>query len=93
MEDEKKRVGWWWACWLGMALAALLIVYPLSAGPVVCIAQKTDSPDWLLSGLDYFYYPAFYAVTCIPESAGNLYADYLSWWIGQPLTVEDLRWP
>ena len=90
---EKKRVGWWWACWLAIAIAGSVIGYPLSAGPVIWVLQRANSPDWLLVACDCFYTPAFLALDYVPESTGEAYASYLSWWYGKPLSVDDLCEP
>ena len=65
-----------------LGIIALGISYPLSLGPVRCVAPV----------LDHLYIPVFFALDYLPEPVGNLYAEYLSYWNGDDILLEDLRW-
>jgi hypothetical protein len=80
MASEKKQSGSWWPCWLCIGLVAVLIAYPLSAGPVQWIAGKTLLPMWLETGIEYFYAPLNMAIHYVPRPVLTAYVRYLRWW-------------
>jgi len=60
MSDEpKKQPRWWVQAWIWWALLALIVLYPLSMGPVL----KTCDADGL-------YAPIFYLTRVLPGSFG-----------------------
>jgi hypothetical protein len=86
--DNKKPGGWAWGWWLAIGLAALLIVYPLSLGPVEWIESKSEN-DWLETGIDYFYFPVFLALERFPESVRDVYRQYRNWWVPPRFHLSD----
>jgi hypothetical protein len=69
MSDEPKKRSW---AWIGWALIAAIVLYPLSSGPAFAIARRTGiEPLWMTT-----YRPM---VKLAPRNGGWAY-DYLKYW-------------
>ena len=79
MESERKRRVWR-AGWIALGIAGLGVAYPLSVGPVGWWVNSTDVPEWLGVWYDALYTPLFVALEFAPDSVGQLFFKYRSWW-------------
>jgi len=85
MSDEPKRRSRKWG-WIGWALFALLIVYPLSFGPAFWLCAKTKSP-WALLLLGVAYTPLIEVCERSP-ALKSAERSYLEWWLRMGLSRE-----
>jgi hypothetical protein len=80
MEGEKKRSGWL-ALSCVVALTAALVVYPLSIGPAVWLAERKVVSDQTVVVLATLYWPVdFVGRSCVPDWARHAYRAYVDWW-------------
>jgi hypothetical protein len=76
--DRRER----WAKRTAVALAfAVLVLYPLSMGPVAWVYSALDWPDWMWTGIRVTYQPIIRAEQRGPDWIGETMVSYRSWWI------------
>ncbi len=74
MSDEPKKHSWGW---IGWALFAFLVLYPLSAGPVTLLFQRAHINDrWLAIP----YGPIKWAMDN-NDTFKRVFLDYLNLWV------------
>jgi hypothetical protein len=78
--DNKKQSGWLWGWWLAVGLVALVIAYPLSAGPANWYLQHPDVSYRTELRLIRFYEPLSVAIDHVPTPVRNVYYAYVQWW-------------
>jgi hypothetical protein len=76
-----------WARRTALALALLLVAYPLSIGPVAYVTVKLDQPRWRPIAWKTIYAPIRLAPR--PRWLTEAIVDYQGWWMG--LADESLR--
>jgi len=67
------------AFWITVALVVVLVGYPLSFGPAMCLDAFLGQPDLLDNLMGVFYAPAINVMN-EAGSPGKLYAAYVNWW-------------
>jgi hypothetical protein len=77
MTDRKKPTP---AFWIAVALVAVLLGYPLSAGPGLWIAHH-DIPQWLMNAICRIYAPVDWAEGISPKPIGRAIHGYLEFWV------------
>jgi hypothetical protein len=87
-ENEPRRsifAVWKWRCWVWFVVLPLMsLAYPLSLGPAMWFAHRTNSPQWLFSFLFATYRPLVRAVETF-EPAEKILWEYEKWWIESAL--------
>ena len=79
--EETKKCKTDWASWTLITLLIVLLVYPVSLGPVIYLARKTRSePDMLWRTVEFVYTPSLYAIEASPENVSRPAEAYLRWW-------------
>ena len=63
--------------WITVALAAVLVAYPLIFGPATWIADQDWCPLWV----DGLYFVVYWPVMRLLESGPPLIRDAIVWWI------------
>jgi hypothetical protein len=67
------------AFWATVVMVAVLVAYPLGAGPALWIAHQ-DIPIWCISVICFVYAPANWAEENAPEPVVRAIRAYLDWW-------------
>lgn len=70
-----------WAWWAVLVVLAVLVLYPLSIGPVAWLSLKCDVPQWLDVATDHFYAPANWLMDSGPQALSDWYFRYWVWWV------------
>lgn len=78
MSHPHRRIGRSW--WLAI-VAIILIVYPLSYGPVGWMLITGRMPALLVVPLDWFYAPLGWALRSGPQPVLDLFNRYMSYWV------------
>lgn len=81
MTDRQKTS---FGIWFAAGLILLLVVYPLSVGPlayVVTSVGEQNVPPWCLNGLSVIYYPVLWAINEGPEWLSRPGSAYMEWWM------------
>ncbi|HEV3302717.1 MAG TPA: hypothetical protein VG055_23900 [Planctomycetaceae bacterium] len=80
MSDEPKKRSRAWIGGASFALLGLLVLYPLSAGPLVWIANRTEEPPvGVVKAIDAFYEPLSW-LRSKSETADNALDWYFKLW-------------
>ena len=74
------------AFWMTVTMAVLLVVYPLSIGPVAWLVDREMLPEAVAEPLGIVYLPLQYVVASSPATM-HLYAWYVSLWMRDPYPV------
>jgi hypothetical protein len=85
MSDEPKRQRSWG--WVGWALVALFVLYPLSIGPADCILGRCSPDSEISAGLLAAYYPVS-SICGKSATLTTLLGHYLVVWhraVGDPV--------
>ena len=78
MTDRKKPGV---AFWTTVALVVVLIIYPLSIGPVLWLDNNELIPGFAKRPLKHLYSPLLWVVLNY-ETAAQIYGWYVSLWLG-----------
>jgi hypothetical protein len=65
------------ALWSVVAIVALLVLYPLSYGPVAWLCDRPNCPAWFLDVAAALYYPIFQVLPVTPGAVQSTWANYL----------------
>lgn len=65
--------------WVGVALVTVLVLYPLSAGPVAWLAGRDAVPEYAQNAVGLFFWPLEWVIENTPEWMMGPYLMYL-WW-------------
>ena len=76
--DANKRNRRWVAC-LSVVLALLVIVYPLSIGPVLALLLWADAGQAAFDVLNTVYLPVQHAADFIGMT--EVFHAYVNWWL------------
>jgi hypothetical protein len=69
------------AFWATVVVVAVLVAYPLGAGPALWIAHH-DVPGWVVGVICWVYAPAeAWVEGHAPEPVARAVRAYLDWWI------------
>jgi len=63
-----------------IAVAIVLLAYPLSLGPVTRLCNEDFLPEWV----GYVYVPLLSVVESSPDSMQAAFEDYINWWLPTP---------
>lgn len=66
----------------------MLILYPLSRGPVAWMEWHTDLPEWIWDGMEVVYFPLYSVIDNGPEALADLHNRYIAWWTPSVTDVE-----
>jgi hypothetical protein len=75
------------AFWITVALVAVLVGYPLSAGPFGWLSYHRLLPDWAEDAGTWFYAPVEWMSSYGPEPIRELFAFYFTIW-GLPMYLD-----
>jgi len=74
------------AFWITVALVALLVAYPLSAGPVTWIDDRYTLPIWTGPAIETVYSPLVWL-----SRASKPFSDAYGWYVA--LWMAESEWP
>ena len=80
MTSCRKKPGM--AFWAIVVMVGLVVVYPLSWGPVqvlLCLPCSADLPQCLC--VTRVYEPLHWILDYLPDSVQHAYCSYLIWWL------------
>jgi hypothetical protein len=76
-EGRKNPAVWFWGT---VVFAAVLVLYPLSQGPVLWVYITRGEPV-LIAKILRAYRPIYIFTALFPKPASKPYRRYCSWWI------------
>lgn len=81
MPDRQKPFG----VWIAAGLILLLVIYPLSVGPVICVITafggEAKLPPWCVAGLTAAYFPVAWIINNGPDWLSQSAILYVEWWV------------
>jgi hypothetical protein len=86
MSQDRKKPGV--TFWITLALVAVLVGYPLSAGPAFWIYIKTGEPLWAGTALETIYWPLSESLGAGPRIIWDAFTWYMHLWgvnMGEPI--------
>jgi hypothetical protein len=78
IECRKPGAGFWTA--VGMITLSMVLLYPLSLGPVTRLVNE----DWCPEGVGYLYVPLVLVVESLPAPMRSGFDSYIDLWLPTP---------
>ena len=79
MSDEPNKRSRAWIIWTALALLGVLALYPLSAGPLLWISNRTGLPRGGVKAINTFYGPLIW-LRSKSETADKAFEWYFNLW-------------